>query len=449
MKNFVKCALLALLLSGCVSSQKDVVLTFDVNNPTAREIVLVSNAGIFSYQLDENGHAEAVVEGVDAVYARLYYGRGQKKIYVEGGDNASITFDGTDFMGTFDFKGDKQQAVAYLSNVTLTPLPDEAYALAFEEYLSKIEAKRNDAIKLLEANEIKGAGKFVKMEKGRITYAYATPLLMYPTGHRLMAQNPSYMPDDSYYACIDSYFVEDADLVNLDEYRSFIIEASHMLDPSGRSIRDLRQKTAAQMRYIADRFKMPQVRDNLFHHLAGSYVDTFGVDGIQEIESIYKTYVRDTSLLADFAFKCDKWNLSKPGRISPDFKAEDVDGNQYTLADFKGKYIYIDLWATWCNPCRKELPYLKALHQQFEDSDIVFLGLSIDGSRENWKKMLQSGQMTGTQLYIGPRSSFQQAYKIDGIPRFILLDKDGRIISNNMSAPSSPETASYLKTLNL
>ena len=150
MKNFVKCALLALLLSGCVSSQKDIVLTFDVNNPTVREIVLVSNAGIQTFRVDSTGHAEGVVSGVDAAYARLYYGQSQKRIYMEGGDKASISFNGADFAGTFVFEGKKAAAVKYLSDVTLTPLPDEDFSLPFSEYRSKIEAKQQDALKLLE-----------------------------------------------------------------------------------------------------------------------------------------------------------------------------------------------------------------------------------------------------------------------------------------------------------
>ena len=117
------------------------------------------------------------------------------------------------------------------------------------------------------------------------------------------------------------------------------------------------------------------------------------------------------------------------------------------MADFKGKYIYIDLWATWCNPCKKELPYLKELEKKFEGAEIVFLSLSTDGDKSKWEKMVTSGKMSGVQLHIGPRSDFQTAYNIDGIPRFILLDKEGVIINNNMSRPSSDDTIRTLEAL--
>ena len=155
----------------------------------------------------------------------------------------------------------------------------------------------------------------------------------------------------------------------------------------------------------------------------------------------------DPDLLKDFETKYEKWNLSKPGKISPDFQATDIDGKEWSLADFRGSYVYIDMWATWCNPCRKEIPHLKALEEMMKGASIKFVSLSTDGDRDKWAQFLREEQMSGVQLYIGPRSSFQKAYKINGIPRFILLDKEGRIISNDMSRPSAPETLTYLESL--
>jgi thiol-disulfide isomerase/thioredoxin len=117
------------------------------------------------------------------------------------------------------------------------------------------------------------------------------------------------------------------------------------------------------------------------------------------------------------------------------------------LADFRGKYVYIDMWATWCAPCKRELPYLKALEKEFADAQIVFLGLSVDKDKAAWEKMVRSGELTGVQLYLGTQSKFQQEYKIEGIPRFILLDKAGRIISNDMTRPSEDATAETLRNL--
>ena len=144
---------------------------------------------------------------------------------------------------------------------------------------------------------------------------------------------------------------------------------------------------------------------------------------------------------------CDMLDNNQNDDQNQEPAALSVDGKVWTLADFKGKYVYIDLWATWCNPCKRELPYLKDLEKKFEGAQIVFVGLSTDGDKAKWEQMVRSGAMPGVQLYIGPRSEFQKAYNIDGIPRFILLDRDGVIINNNMSRPSSEDTFKFLESL--
>ena len=446
MKRFINAVMALVLVVGCSPKSEDVVLTFDVTDPVSAEVNIVCQNKIINVPLVD-GKAEAVLAGVEAAYLRVHYGMCMKKVYVEKGDKAAISFNGADMEGTFAFNGEKSAAVTYLQNVTFSGLPDDAYALEFDEYLAKINSKRDAALKLLKANAIKGAGKFVKMETGRIKYLYATPLLMYPVGHMMMAQKPGYQPDGSYYEAIQSFFVEDDDLVDIDEYRNFIIEAAHVLDAENRSVTKVREKTVAQMNFITDRFTSEKVNESILHYLASSYVDVFGIDGIEEIKSLHSTYVKNPVLVADFAEKFDKWDRSKPGKMSPDFKAVDIEGKEWTLADFRGKYVYIDMWATWCNPCKRELPYLKNLERKFEGAEIVFIGLSTDGDKSKWEKMVKESAMPGVQLYLGPRSAFQKAYNIDGIPRFILLDKSGRIINNNMSRPSSDDTAKELEAL--
>ncbi len=435
------------LLWGCTGASEDVVMTFNVANHTVDQVVVVCNSSVNTFTLDSLGVAEEVIKGVDAAYAKVYYGMNQMDVYIEKGDKATISFDANDPVGTFMFDGKKKEAVEYLRNVTLAPLPDEAYALPFEEYAARLEGKRDGALKLLEANAVKGAGRFNEMEQARIRYSYATPLLMYPVGHMLMAQDAEYVPGEKYYAALREYFVCDERYVNLEQYRNFVIEAAHVLDEQNRDVKELSAKTVAQMRYIADSFDNSKVVAVLLHYLTASYVDTFGIDGIDEMLSVYRTYVKEPGLLADFAVVYDKWDRSKPGKPSPDFRAVDIDGKEWTLADFKGKYVYVDMWATWCNPCRREFPYLKELEEKLKDAQIVFLGLSVDGEKANWEKMVRSGAMCGTQLYLGPRSDFQTAYNIKGIPRFILLDKEGVIISNDMTRPSAPETLRTLEGL--
>lgn len=445
MKSLIISAL-AFVLAAC-ASHEDAVITFDVDNVTAREVVIVCHNDVLQFPLDANGHAEAVLTEYDRAYAKVFYGMEHKSIYFEKGDRAAVTFDGMDFKKTFNFEGKKADAVKYLNTVKLTALPDTDYALPFDQFLTKTQAKENDALALLEANSLGSAGDFTKMEEGRIKYSYATTLLMHPVGYRMMNEDMSYMPDEEYYKIIEGYVQENEMWLDLEEYRDFILEAAHVLDEDNRYVRAMYPKTVAQMKYIARVFNNPDVREVLLHALASTYVDRYGIDEIQELENIFNTYVKDEGMKADFAAKYEKWDLAKPGKPSPDFVAEDINGVSMSLKDFRGKYVYIDMWATWCNPCRREFPHLKNLEEKFKDANIVFLGLSTDNNKSKWEEMVQSGVLSGVQLYLGPQSKFQQSYNITGIPRFILLDKEGIIINADMTRPSSEGTAAALEAL--
>ena len=443
MKRLAVLLAIAVSLAACRNGREgNIVLEVDVTDQASKEVVLIYHDQILTVELDSVGHAEFMIDDEDAVYARMcHYPRVDQmmNVYLERGDRASVSFSGKDFKGTFAFEGEKEPAVKYLNTVVLTALPDEDYALPFDEYVKKLEKKETEAVKLLEASGVSKAGNFEEIEKGRIRYSYATQLLMYPLGHRLMAQDMDYQPDQKYYDVLDTYVVADDLLADLDQYREFIAEAAHVLDEDNRDETAAYPRAVAQMRFIADRFEAGKTRDVLLHRLANAYVTRFGIEDIQDMENIYRTYVQDPVLVAKYDAAREKWNLASVGKPSPDFKGVDVNGKEYTLADFRGKYVYIDVWATWCGPCRQEIPYLKKLDEDYKDAQIVFLSLSVDQDKAKWEKMVKEQSMSGVQLHIGQNSSFQQAYKIEGIPHFILLDREGRIIDKKMSRPSMDE----------
>ena len=443
MKRLAVLLAMAVSLAACGNGREgNIVLEVDVADQASNEVVLIYHDQIQTVELDSVGHAEFVIDDEDAVYARMcHYPRVDQmmNVYLERGDRASVSFSGKDFKGTFAFEGEMEPAVKYLNTVVLTALPDEDYALPFDEYVNKLEKKEAEAVKLLEANGVSKAGNFEEIEKGRIRYSYATQLLMYPLGHRFMAQDMDYQPDQEYYDVLDTYVVADDLLADLDQYREFIAEAAHVLDADNRDETAAYPRAVAQMRFIADRFEAGKTRDVLLHRLANAYVTRFGIEDTQDMENIYRTYVQDPVLVAKYDAAREKWNLASVGKPSPDFKGVDVNGKEYTLADFRGKYVYIDVWATWCGPCRQEIPYLKKLDEDYKDAQIVFLSLSVDQDKAKWEKMVKEQSMSGVQLHIGQNSSFQQAYKIEGIPHFILLDREGRIIDKKMSRPSMDE----------
>ncbi len=207
------------------------------------------------------------------------------------------------------------------------------------------------------------------------------------------------------------------------------------------------ERTVCQMEYLTDNLENDYVRQVMMNVLAIEQVEQFGIQNIDELRNLHSTYVTDPVLKAAFQEKLDAWDITRSGKMSPDFRALDVSGKFYTLADFKGKYLYIDLWATWCGPCRREIPFLKKLEEDYKGRNITFLSLSTDARRSDWLKMIQAQQLSGIQLFLGAGQRFQVAYKAEGIPHFILLDPEGKIVNGNMLRPSSPDVRAYLDAL--
>jgi len=149
-------------------------------------------------------------------------------------------------------------------------------------------------------------------------------------------------------------------------------------------------------------------------------------------ENIGEKYIQKLTTLFD------SWATLMPGNMAPDFTTVDLEGNEKKLSDFRGNYVYIDIWATWCGPCKQEIPFLKEMDKTFEGQELVILSVSIDDTQEPWKKMVADEELTGTHLFIDGAwgSSLVKDYKIAGIPRFMLVDPEGKIVTVQAQRPS-------------
>ena len=445
MKNKILSVLLFLFAAVNMHAADGITVKFDVKNPVLTNVVLVYHMSVNEFALTD-GKATVQLDGMDALYANVYYGEKFKVVYLQKGDEMNISFDAHDFDNTFAVKGGNEKAVDYLNKIQLTALPNEAYAQPWSEFKAAVDKKMASMKRLLKARKFAANDKFLKMEEGRITYFYANMMLMYPVSHTYLTQDTTMVLGKEYYDAIRQYVKEDEDLTDIDEYRNFMIETAHIFDEAGKDIRQYYPKVLAEMSYIGENIQSDKVRESLIHFLAFTYVEGNGVENITDLQNLYYTYVTSPRLNAIFKQACTKWDKAAVGRPSPMFKGVDVNGKEMTLRDFRGKYVYIDMWATWCGPCQKELPFLKKLEEKYKGRNIVFVGLSIDQDKAKWTDRVKSGALSGTQLYIGKGTKFQSDYRISGIPRFILLDPNGRIVNPDMTRPSSEDTEKILNS---
>ena len=168
---------------------------------------------------------------------------------------------------------------------------------------------------------------------------------------------------------------------------------------------------------------------------------------MDKLDVYYQTYVKLAANDKDInriKGKYERIKTLKKGSPSPSFNYPDSSGKNISLESLKGKLVYVDVWATWCGPCKAQIPFLKQLEEKYREEDIAFVSLSIDQLKNisKWKDMIVDKELEGIQIIADKawRSKFVTDYVIEGIPRFILIDKDG-----NLMDPMAPRPAVYKK----
>ena len=189
------------------------------------------------------------------------------------------------------------------------------------------------------------------------------------------------------------------------------------------------------------------LKSYLIQSLITTYTSQYGVNELGELRDTFNRFVLDPIAKQDLNNLYAQTQKLQPGKPSPDFAFKDINGKTITLKSLRGKYVYIDVWATWCGPCCKEIPHLEKLMEEFENENIHFVSISIDRNQKAWRDMIDQKKMKGIQLHIGNNKDFEKDYMISMIPRFILLDPQGNIVNAKMSRPSAPETMNAIKKL--
>lgn len=176
-----------------------------------------------------------------------------------------------------------------------------------------------------------------------------------------------------------------------------------------------------------------KVKDNIATRYVSrfNYADGFE-KGLERLQKATEKYGLDPSHAERFA----KLKATIPGQPFPEgVELKDVNGNVVDFSIFRGKYVYIDLWASWCTPCLREVPALQQLEKELKNDKVVFLSISIDTKEDAWKKKMQEKNMHGNQLW-NPTNSLGQALNVKGIPFFAIYDPEGNLYMHGAPRPS-------------
>ncbi|HEY9256775.1 TlpA disulfide reductase family protein [Chitinophaga sp.] len=149
--------------------------------------------------------------------------------------------------------------------------------------------------------------------------------------------------------------------------------------------------------------------------------------------------VKDTALQNRLQQQINTMGNVLPGSPGLNFALEDHTGKIWHFSDLKGKVVYVDVWTTWCGPCRMEAPLFEKMAADYAGKDIVFLGISADRPKDKATWVEMAGHKQTLQLYSGEKTAFMQYYQVPGYPTFLLFDKEGKVVTANAPRPSAEE----------
>lgn len=146
-----------------------------------------------------------------------------------------------------------------------------------------------------------------------------------------------------------------------------------------------------------------------------------------------KGVIAQSFYLKELQTKLAKVSQLEVGQQAPDFTIKGVDQKAIKLSDFKGKYVLLDFWASWCGPCRREMPHVKAAYEQFKGNNFQVFAVSIDSDAAAWKKALEEDNMPFVHaLDVKGKQSVGDLYMVRAIPTNFLIDSTGKIIAKNL-----------------
>lgn len=182
---------------------------------------------------------------------------------------------------------------------------------------------------------------------------------------------------------------------------------------------------------------------------------------LRDMFNSFRADYPDSPFHQEFEPVLKEYAALKPGSPALDFEMISPEGTSIKLSDFRGKLVYIDLWATWCVPCREEFKYSEKLSDRYADrDDLAFMYVSMDSNLDDWRKFLSDNpSLDGVHgLQQAPRSGDKpdpekekkmvfHLYKARGVPHYILIDKAGNIIDYDAPRPSRLLKSGYLDQL--
>ncbi len=384
------------------------------------------------------------------------YGRTILKPVVNIGDEMEIFLQKNEQTVDVSYKGDG----ALVNNYKLDREKELGYGLsrqlygnnqatqAFTMYNSKLDSMHTSWLTKLEELGTKDFN-FLEAERKYLNYYFIYVKSVYPWYMTRQTGKP-FDADKDYNEFINDV-LEDKEDEHVEMYKNIFDQKVSWYVAVKREQYELGDSAAiVELKTINRVIQSSDLKNNMLSRSMGNYL-SFSVNSL--IQETYDTYLSFCTNEEQKQRIAELFNNAKkllPGQPAPDFDMYTKEGEKVMLSDFKGKFVYFDVWATWCGPCKAEIPHLAVLVEALKDEkDVEIISVSVDSDHEAWVEMIEEDQPQWKQFIVKDAfgSALTKQYNISGIPQFVLIDPEGNIVDVQAARPSNPNLLTTLKTL--
>jgi len=424
-----------------------------LNNKT---LLLMSKTDVDTIKLDSVGHFTFEKEYSAPTYSKLVLGRSYIPLYLTNNTDLTLKTTKKDFGKSVEFKGEgakENQLLIDRDQLTfeLNYFP-AIFKLSPEQFIAKSDSIKQLYIDLGEKyskNENVDT-TFLKLYNVDVKYEQLSYYTMYAPYHQYFTKEEAKLPEAANKE-MEAAIVDRADYAKSDNYikfigsmyeRKFIEEFPEARNANSNILPKI-------ILWLDSKIKSHEVKNPIFFKAVESSITNVGEEDRDKIYAAYSKVNTDSFYQKKIDEKYNSFENLRKGKPAVQWSYPDINGKEHSLADFKGKYVYIDVWATWCGPCKAEIPELVKLVKDYKNKDIVFVSVSVDTNEAASKKMLSEHNYDWTQLHAKEawNSEIVKGNNIMGIPRFMMIDREGNIVDVNAPRPSSDKIRPMIDNL--
>ena len=387
----------------------------------------------------------APTQAIDPAIYTVKAGASNLQLYFGTNDSTYISWDIKKQYNKTIVSGTRNAENAFLAENRrdkLYLLSNFAHQFKPEEYATKILEEWKDGVKNIRKfktpDNIKPSPKFLEVQEKLLAIRLLRLAeVVYPQVYAMYYPNEQFKLPDQLKNLKKSADLEDKELAGYAELTTFLSEL-------------YRSKTgkndSAYFATINQQVKQQKLKDVLYYDAINTALPVIK-DSAKR--SRYLTYygplISDAKLKLNLHQTNERLKSLNRGSKAHQFAGEALNGNEIMLSQMANRYVVIDVWATWCAPCKTQSPYFEELAEKYTSSTVAFVAVSIDEDKAPWRMQAPQKSKRVLQLWSkNAKEDFMKYYGVSSIPRFMLIDARGFIINANMPAPSDPEFENIL-----